>query len=98
MKRQWNAEEMKEAARDARRVLEREREQMMEKAELMDGFFHAMDAVTEVIAENERLREENETLRHRRNHGAHDHVVHGPRPVLLNHSPVALIIVAGDYQ
>ena len=31
MKRQWNAEEMKEAARDARRVLEREREQMMEK-------------------------------------------------------------------
>ena len=65
MKRQWNVEEMKEAARDARRVLEREREQMMEKAELMDGFFHAMDAVTEVIAENERLREENETLRHR---------------------------------
>ena len=56
MKRQWNAEEMKEAARG-------EREQMMEKAELMDGFFHAMDAVTEVIAENERLREENETLR-----------------------------------
>ena len=55
MKRQWNVEEMKEAARDARRVLEREREQMMEKAELMDGFFHAMDAVTEVIAENERL-------------------------------------------
>lgn len=26
MKRQWNAEEMKEAARDARRALERERE------------------------------------------------------------------------
>ena len=98
MKRQWNAEEMKEAARDARRALEREREQMMEKAELMDGFFHAMDAVTEVIAENERLREENETLRHRRNYGAHDHVMYGPRPVLLNHSPVALIIVAGDYQ
>jgi len=98
MKRQWNAEEMKEAARDARRALEREREQMMEKAELMDGFFHAMDAVTEVIAENERLREENETLRHRRHYGAHDHELHGPRPVLLNHSPVALIIVAGDYQ
>ena len=98
MKRQWNAEEMKEAARDARRALEREREQMMEKAELMDGFFHAMDAVTEVIAENERLREENETLRHRCHYGAHDHELHGPRPVLLNHSPVALIIVAGDYQ
>ena len=74
MKRQWNAEEMKEAARDA------------------------MDAVTEVIAENERLREENETLRHRRHYGAHDHIMYGPRPVLLNHSPVALIIVAGDYQ
>ena len=28
----------------------------------------------------------------------HDHIMHGPRPVLLNHSPVALIIVAGDYQ
>jgi soluble cytochrome b562 len=63
MRRKWNSEEMKEAARDARRALERERERMMEKAELMDGFFHAMDAVTEVIAENERLREENETLR-----------------------------------
>ena len=36
--------------------------------------------------------------RHRRHYGAHDHVMHGPRPVLLNHSPVALIIVAGDYQ
>ena len=53
---------MKEAARDARRALERERERM-EKAELMDGFFEAMDAVTEVMAENERLRDENETLR-----------------------------------
>ena len=63
MKRNWNVEEMKEAARDARRVLEREREQMMRKAELMDGFFHAMDAVTEVMAENERLRDENEALR-----------------------------------
>ena len=36
--------------------------------------------------------------RHRRHYGAHDHVMYGPRPVLLNHSPVALIIVAGDYQ
>jgi cell shape-determining protein MreC len=63
MKLKWNAEEMKEAARDARRALERERERMMEKAVLMDGFFQTVDAVTEVIAENERLREENETLR-----------------------------------
>lgn len=63
MKQRWNAEEMKEATRDARRALEREREQMMEKAELMDGFFHAIDAVTEVMAENERLRNENESLR-----------------------------------
>lgn len=63
MKQRWNAEEMKEAIRDARRALEREREQMMEKAELMDGFFHAIDAVTEVMSENERLRNENESLR-----------------------------------
>ena len=63
MKQRWNAEERKEAIRDARRALEREREQMMEKAELMDGFFHAIDAVTEVMSENERLRNENESLR-----------------------------------
>jgi hypothetical protein len=32
MRKKWNSEEMKEAARDARRALERERERMMEKA------------------------------------------------------------------
>ena len=53
---------MKEAARDARRALERERERMMEKAELMDGFFQAMDAVTEVMAENETLRQQTQEV------------------------------------
>ena len=63
MRLKLSVEDMKEATRDARRALEREREQMMEKARLMEGFLHAIDAVTEVMAENERLREENETLR-----------------------------------
>ena len=62
MRKKWNSEEMKEAARDARRALERERERMMEKAELMDGFFEAMDAVTEVMAENEALRQQTQEV------------------------------------
>ena len=38
-----NEEELKEAARDARRALDRKREEIRERLELMEGFSHTLE-------------------------------------------------------
>ena len=57
-----NEEDLKEAARDARRALDRKREEIRERLELMEGFSRTLDNVDNVLAENESLRADNESL------------------------------------
>ena len=47
----------------ARRTLDREREKMMERVELIDGLSQAMQAVDEILTENKSLQTELERLR-----------------------------------
>jgi len=47
----------------ARRTLDREREKMMERVELIDGLAQAMQAVDEILTENKSLQTELESLR-----------------------------------
>lgn len=47
----------------ARRTLDREREKMMERVELIDGLAQAMQAVDEILTENTSLKTELESLR-----------------------------------
>ena len=47
----------------ARRTLDREREKMMERVELIDGLSQAMQAVDEILTENKSLITELESLR-----------------------------------
>ncbi len=54
--------ELKDWCDDAKRALEREREKMMERVELINGMARAMEAVDDILAENERLKAENESL------------------------------------
>ena len=56
-----NEEELKEAARDARRALDRKREEIRERLELMEGFSHTLEATEELLAENESLKDELES-------------------------------------
>ena len=53
-----NEEELKEAAHDARRALDRKREEIRERLELMEGFSHTLEATEELLAENESLKDE----------------------------------------
>ena len=46
-----------------RRTLDREREKMMERVELIDGLSQAMQAVDEILTENKSLKTELESLR-----------------------------------
>ena len=58
-----NVNELSDWSDGARRTLDREREKMMERVELLDGLAQAMEAVDEIVAENERLKTEIEGLR-----------------------------------
>ncbi len=60
MKEGLNTEELKEAAREARRLLMREQEELMERAEQLKGFMTTLDSTDEVLQENERRKSENE--------------------------------------
>ena len=56
----YNVEEI---VRDVKRALERERECLMERAGWLNGLGQIMEAVDDIVRENERLKEENEELR-----------------------------------
>lgn len=58
-----NKEELREASHDAVRALERERERYAEKVAEIDGYLRVVNGVDDVLAENERLSEELESMR-----------------------------------
>ena len=58
-----NEIELKEWCDGARRTLNREREEMLERVEVMNGVVRAMEAVDEILAENESLKSEMDGLR-----------------------------------
>ena len=58
-----NFNELRDWNDGARRTLDREREKMMERVELLDGLAQAMEAVDEIVAENESMKTEIEGLR-----------------------------------
>lgn len=58
-----NLNELRDWSDGARRTLDREREKMMERVELLDGLAQAMEAVNEIVAENESMKTEIEGLR-----------------------------------
>ena len=57
-----NLNELRDWSDGARRTLDREREKMMERVELLDGLAQAMEAVNEIVAENESMKTEIEGL------------------------------------
>ena len=63
MKENVNIEELKEAAREARRRLEREQEELTQRAEQLKDYMTALEATEDVLQENERLEEEIEQQR-----------------------------------
>ena len=58
-----NLNELRDWSDDARRMLDREREKMVERVELADRLARAMETVDEILDENESLKAELETLR-----------------------------------
>ena len=62
-----NLIDYEEMARDARRALERERDELMERAEQLDAHLRVLDSVDEVFRENSRLKELNEDLQQQLN-------------------------------
>ena len=58
-----NEIELKEWCDGARRTLNREREEMMERVEMMGGVVRALEAADEILAENESLKSEMDELR-----------------------------------
>lgn len=55
MKENFDTEALMEAAQDALRALDRERDEMRERLEVMDGYSRTLEAVEELLAENGRL-------------------------------------------
>lgn len=58
-----NKNELKDWCDGARRALDKERERIIEKLEMVDGLVQTMEAVDEIQTENESLKTENEGLR-----------------------------------
>lgn len=56
-----------EMARDARRVLERKRDELVEQAEQLDVHLRVLDTIEEVLRENSQLEELNEDLQQQLN-------------------------------
>ena len=63
MKEELKTGELLEAAREARRRLEREQEELMERAEQLKDLMTALEATEDVLQENERLEDEIEQQR-----------------------------------
>ena len=58
-----NKNELKDWCDGARRALDKERERIIEKLEMVDGLVQTMEAVDEIQTENESLKTENEGLK-----------------------------------
>ena len=57
-----NPNELRDWSDGARRALEREREEMMSRVQLIDGVARTMEVFDEILAENERLKAEIDDL------------------------------------
>jgi hypothetical protein len=55
--------DLQEASRDAQRALEEERDRCVDRIAELDGYLKVMDMVNDLIAENERLKEDLESMR-----------------------------------
>ena len=55
--------DLQEASRDAQRALEEERDRCVDRVVELDGYLKVMDMVNDLIAENERLKEDLESMR-----------------------------------
>lgn len=58
-----NYNDFSEMAHDARRTLERERDELMERAGLLEAHLRVLDSIDDVLAENRRLKDEVENMR-----------------------------------
>ena len=58
-----NTIDLQEASRDAQRALEEERDRCVDRVAELDGYLKVMDMVNDLIAENERLKEDLESMR-----------------------------------
>jgi len=58
-----NKTQLRDWSNGARRALEREREEIMERVELIDGMARAVEAIDDIAAENESLKTENADLK-----------------------------------
>ena len=58
-----NTVDLQEASRDAQRALEEERDRCVDRIAELDGYLKVMDMVNDLIAENERLKEDLESMR-----------------------------------
>ena len=58
-----NTEDLQEASRDAQRALEQERDRYVDRITEVENYLKVMDCIDELLAENERLKEELESMR-----------------------------------
>ena len=58
-----NTVELQEASRDAQRALEQERDRYVDRITEVENYLKVMDCIDELLAENERLKEELESMR-----------------------------------
>ena len=58
-----NTVDLQEASRDAQRALEQERDRYVDRITEVENYLKVMDCIDELLAENERLKEELESMR-----------------------------------
>lgn len=58
-----NTVELREASRDAQRALEQERDRCVDRITEVKNYLKVMDCIDELLAENERLKEDLESMR-----------------------------------
>lgn len=58
-----NTVELQEASRDAQRALEQERDRYVDRMSEVENYLKVIDCIDELIAENERLKEDLESMR-----------------------------------
>ena len=58
-----NTIDLQEASRDAQRALQEERDRCVDRVAELDGYLKVMDRINDLLAENERLKEELEEAR-----------------------------------
>ena len=63
LEKKMNTVDLQEASRDAQRALEQERDRYVDRITEVENYLKVMDCIDELLAENERLKEELESMR-----------------------------------